>query len=139
MKQIRHWSLILMLCWPFLLPFNRSSLFPGGIRKLFKEIVAFRSSSLILAALEMVLNFFISRSLKSFSVSLHLNDLIIVTVYDALRYSSSLKFRKFTFSNNWQAERPASAAAPGCSNKKRAAIRGQAVCFCWNSRLLIKL
>lgn len=30
MKQIRHWLLILILCCVFLLPFNCSSLLPGG-------------------------------------------------------------------------------------------------------------
>ncbi len=30
---MRHWSLIRMLCWPTRLPFNASSLFPGGAIK----------------------------------------------------------------------------------------------------------
>ena len=53
-------------------------------------MAAFRTSSLILAVLEILLNLFTPMSLKSFSVSLHLNDLIIISLYDALRHSSIL-------------------------------------------------
>ena len=92
-KQIRHWSLILMLCRPFLLPFNCSSLFPGGTRKLFKETAAFRTSSFILAVLETLLNFLTSKSLKSFSVSLHLKDVITPILYDVLRQTSMKNYK----------------------------------------------
>lgn len=67
-----------MLCWPALFPFSCSSLFPGGILKLFRETAALRISSLILACLENARNLFTSRSSKSFSVSLHLKLLIII-------------------------------------------------------------
>jgi hypothetical protein len=32
-KQMRHWSLILMLIWPVRFPFNNSRRFPGGLRR----------------------------------------------------------------------------------------------------------
>ena len=63
-KHMRHCSLILMLCWPFLLPFNCSSLFPGGTRKLFKDTAAFRTSSFILVVLEMLLILLTSKSFE---------------------------------------------------------------------------
>ena len=91
-KQIRHWSLILMLCCPFLLPFSCSSLFPGGTRKLFKETAAFRTSSLILAEREIPRKFLISKSLKKFlriftlETFNHNNNLLRVTSFVKMRY-----------------------------------------------------
>ena len=77
-KHSRHRLFILMLCCPLLSPWSCSSLFPGGTLKLFKETAAFSISSFILTALLIPRNFRTSTSLKSFSVSLHLNDLIIL-------------------------------------------------------------
>ena len=41
-KQMRHWSLILILVWPARFPFNNSGRFPGGLRR--SSIVAAASS-----------------------------------------------------------------------------------------------
>jgi len=57
-------------------------------------MAAFRTSSFILATLEIFLNLFTPMSLKSFSVSLQLNDFIIISLYDALRHPSILIFLK---------------------------------------------
>lgn len=58
---------------------------PGGIFKLSKDTAAFRISSLIRACLDIARNFLTSKSSNSFSVSLHLNDLIMGYTYDVMR------------------------------------------------------
>jgi len=53
-KQIRHWSLMRMLCWPLRSALNASNCFPGGMRRLASSVAAWIWSSLRLATRSML-------------------------------------------------------------------------------------
>ena len=94
MKQIRHWSLILILNCPSRSPFSFSSLLAGGT---FKSLIVFELL-IILSFLNAVCwisrgSLFDPTRLYIFSVSLSLNDFITyppVKYYTGLRLTSSV-------------------------------------------------
>ncbi len=72
-KQTRHWLLILMLCCPFLLPFNNSSRLEGGTTlKSFKILARLSIRSFPKATRCISFGNFLEKFLlKIFSISLH--------------------------------------------------------------------
>ena len=79
MKQILHWSLMLMEYCPVLLPFNFSSLLLGGTRRSANSLARFSILSFLRAALcRLSCNLEDHPREKTLSASLSLNDLIMI-------------------------------------------------------------